>query len=182
MEKNLKPITNDCSMAGLKPAMLPMPYPPIQVQRRNPGYAAILTNDYCGAVSELSAVTQYINNENRLSMENCRLSRILLEIAVAEMMHLQKLGELIVLLGGEVDFSAVRPNGTQAQWTPSCLTLPREVRKMLCADIQAEKDAIAQYKNHIEMIEDECVTAVLRRIIRDEEYHIVMLKALLEEC
>ena len=54
MEKNTKPITNDCSMAGIKPAVLPMPYPPIQAWCRNPGYAAILTNDYCGAVSELS--------------------------------------------------------------------------------------------------------------------------------
>lgn len=43
-------------------------------ERRNPNYAAILTNDYCGAVSELSTVTQYINNENRLCMENCRLA------------------------------------------------------------------------------------------------------------
>ena len=100
MEKNTKPITNDCSMAGIKPAVLPMPYPPIQAWCRNPGYAAILTNDYCGAVSELSAITQYINNENRLCMENCRLARTLLEIAMAEMMHLQKLWELITLLGG----------------------------------------------------------------------------------
>ena len=115
-------------------------------------------------------------------MENCRLARTLLEIAMAEMMHLQKLGELITLLGGEVDFSAIRPNGAQVQWTPSCLSIPRNARKMLCADIQAEKDAIAQYKEHIGMISDECVNAVLRRIIRDEEYHIILLKALLEEC
>ena len=182
MEKNAKPITNDCSMAGIKPAVLHMPYPPIQAWCRNPGYAAILTNDYCGAVSELSAITQYINNENRLCMENCRLARTLLEIAMAEMMHLQKLGELITLLGGEVDFSAIRPNGAQVQWTPSCLSIPRNARKMLCTDIQAEKDAIAQHKEHMGMISDECVNAGLRRIIRDEEYHIILLKALLEEC
>lgn len=182
MEMNTKPITNECSMAGIKPAMLPMPYPLVQVLRRNPGYAAVLTNDYCGAVSELSAVTQYINNENRLCVENCRLSRTLLEIAMAEMMHLQKLGELIVLLGGEVDYSAIRFNGVHVRWTPSFLTLPKNAGKMLCADIQAEKDAIAQYREHIGMIDDECVNAVLRRIIRDEEYHIVMLEALREDC
>ena len=161
--------------------MLPMPYPPIQVQGRNRNYANLLSNDYCGSVSELTAITQYINNENRLCLENCGIARALLEIAVAEMMHLQKLGELIQLLGGEVDFNAVQPNGAQVQWTPSFLSLPRNAGKMLCADIQGEKDAIAQYRKHIGMIEDECVNAVLRRIIRDEEYHIILLQTMLEE-
>lgn len=180
MERNSSLMS--CDMGGIKPAMLDLRYPPIQVERRNPDYAAILSFDYCGPVSELSAITQYINNENRLCLTSCPLARTLLGIAMAEMMHLQKLGELIVLLGGEVDFFAIRPNGAQVQWTPSCLTLPKNVRKMLCADIQAEKDAIAQYKEHIGMIDDECVNAVLRRIIRDEEYHIILLQALLEEC
>ena len=48
---------------------------------------------------ELSAIAQYINNENRMSCERCPLAKTILGIAMAEMMHLQKLGELIVLLG-----------------------------------------------------------------------------------
>lgn len=34
---------------------------------------------------------------------------------------------------------------------------------------------------HIKMIKDNYVTAVLARIIKDEEYHIAMLKALMME-
>lgn len=102
MENKTGPIVNNCSMAGLKPAMLEFPYPPIQVKCRNLSYADLLSVDYCGSVSELTALTQYVNNESRLSMKNCRCAKMLLEIAVAEMMHLQKLGELIFLLGGEV--------------------------------------------------------------------------------
>jgi len=34
---------------------------------------------------------------------------------------------------------------------------------------------------HIGMIGDECVKAVLERIIKDEEYHIMILQVLLEE-
>ncbi len=52
---------------------------------------------------------------------------------------------------------------------------------MLCADVEAEKDAIAQYKAHIRKINDEYVNAVLRRIIRDEAYHIMLLEGMLEE-
>ncbi len=181
MEKNRNPITNDCSMSGIRPAMLDLPYPPIQVQCRNQDYAALLAFDYCGSVSELSAITQYINNENRLYLWDCRMARTLLGIAMAEMMHLQKLGELIQLLGGEVGYTVTQPGGKQVLWTPECLVLSRDARRMLCADVEAEKDAIAQYKAHIRKINDEYVNAVLRRIIRDEAYHIMLLEGMLEE-
>ena len=59
-------------------------------------------------MSELSAITQYINNQNRMSCEKCPLAKMILGIAVAEMMHLQKLGELIDLLGGEVDYAVMK--------------------------------------------------------------------------
>lgn len=46
------------------------------------------------------------------------------------------------------------------------------------ADIEAEREAINQYKMHIKMINDDCVNAVLARIIKDEEYHIMILQSL----
>ena len=181
MEPNRNHMSNDCDMSGIKPAMLELRYPPVQVERRNPEYAGILAFDYCGPVSELSAITQYINNENRLCLTACPLARTLLGIALAEMMHLQKLGELIQLLGGEVSFSARQPDRRQLLWTPDYLSLSRDARRMLCAAIEAERDAIAQYEAHMRKIKDECVNAVLRRIVRDEEYHIVLLRGLMEE-
>ena len=143
MEKNRNPITNDCSMSNIRPAILDLPYPPIQVQCRNQDYAALLAFDYCGSVSELSAITQYINNE--------------------------------------VSFAVTQPGGKQTLWTPEYLVLSRDARRMLCADVEAERDAIAQYRAHIRNINDEFVNAVLRRIIRDEEYHIMLLQGLLGE-
>lgn len=101
---------------------------------------------------------------------------------MAEMMHLEKLGELIVLLGGNIDFTARLRNGRQMLWTPEYLTLPENAKRMLLADIEAEQAAINQYQLHIGMIQDDCVNAVLTRIIMDEEYHIMILKALLAEA
>ena len=103
MEKTRKTLKNECSMSGIRPAVLELPYPPIEVMCRNRDYADMLQYDYCGSVSELSAITQYINNENRMCLTDCRFARTILGIAMAEMMHLQKLGELICLLGGEVE-------------------------------------------------------------------------------
>ena len=174
-------LVNTCSFAGVKPIMVDLPYPSIQVEEKNQVYANLLSLDYCGAVSELSAITQYINNENRLSNEKCPIAKTILGIAMAEMMHLQKLGELICLLGGNVDFIAKQQNGRHRMWTPEYLTIPEQPRKMLLADIEAEKAAINQYKMHINMIKDNYINAVLARIIMDEEYHIVLLQALLKE-
>ena len=52
---------------------------------------------------------------------------------------------------------------------------------MLLADIEAERDAINQYQMHINMINDPYVNAVLVRIIKDEEYHIMLLQMMMEE-
>ena len=179
MEEIQKVITNTCNFAGTKPIMADLPYPAIQVSAQNQMYADLLSIDYCGAVSELSAITQYINNENRLSMELCSIAKTILGIAMAEMMHLQKLGELIRLLGGNVDYIARQPNGRKRMWTPEHLKLPENARAMILADIEDEKAAISQYKMHIKAIKDPYVNAILERIILDEEYHIMILQALL---
>ena len=158
-----------------------LPYPPIQVKEKNRAYADLLSVDYCGSVSELSAITQYINNENRLSFGMCQTAQTLLGIASAERVHLQKLGEMIILLGGQVDFIAKMRGGRRQMCTPGYLNIPDNVKKMLLADMEAEKAAINQYEAHIRMINDCYVNAVLARIIKDEEYHLMLLQTLLEE-
>ena len=75
MERNRNLSVNNCSLQNVRPIMVDLPYPPIQVRGRNPRYAELLQVDYCGSVSELSAVLQYINNENRMSDEHCSLIR-----------------------------------------------------------------------------------------------------------
>lgn len=177
MDRSRNPIGNNCSLQGVRPIMVDLPYPPVQVRGKNPRYAELLMVDYCGSVSELSAVLQYINNENRMSGEHCSLIQTILGIAMAEMVHLQKLGELIHLLGGNVCFEAKQPDGL---WSPSCLTLPQYIPQMLKADIEAEEAAIRQYEMHIHGIQDDYVNAVLKRIIQDEEYHIMILQSLLK--
>ena len=180
MEENAHVLKSNFQINGVRPIMMDLPYPPLEVKGRNQAYANLLSIDYCGSVSELSAVTQYINNENRLSSEHCALARMILGIAMAEMMHLQKLGELIYLLGGEVDFTARHPGGKGKMWTPAYLDIPGNAKEMLRADIEAEKAAVSQYRKHIGMIDDSCVNATLARIIADEEYHIMLLQDLLK--
>lgn len=178
-KKNL--LTNDCNLASVKPAIMELPYPPVQVMGKNKNYADLLGIDYCGAVSELSTIAQYINHENRMSYEKCSAAKIILSIAMAEMIHLQKLGELIFLLGGNVDYTARYQNGQQKLWTPAYISMPDNMKKMVWDDIEGEKKAIQQYRMHIKMIQDNNVREVLARIIKDEEYHIMLLRTLMGE-
>lgn len=175
------PLECHCNMTGLKPIMMDLPYPPIQVKEPNRNYVNLLSVDYCGSVSELSAITQYINNENRLICQKCSIARTLLGIAMAEMMHLNMLGELMHLLGGPIDYIARQPGKRPAMWSPSYLTLSEQAPQMLRDNIESEKAAINQYRMHMNVIKDENINAVLARIIKDEEYHIMILQALLKE-
>lgn len=181
MEEKGNVLVNTCNFMDVKPIMMDLPYPPVQVSGKNQSYAHLLSIDYCGSVSEMSAITQYINNENRLACEKCPLAKTILGIAMAEMIHLQKLGELIFLLGGNIGFTVKQKDGRPKMWTPEYLTIPENVKRMLFADIESEKAAINQYRMHIKMINDSRVNAVLARIIKDEEYHIMLLQALVKE-
>lgn len=176
-----KSMGSDCDFSGIKPVMMELPYPPLEVTAKNPSYAELLTVDYCGVVSELSSVAQYINNENRLACEKCSIAKTLLGMAICEMIHMQKLGVLITLLGGNISYTANGRNGRPTVWTPSSLNLPSVCSEMLEADIETEISVINQYEMHISWIQDERVNAVLRRMIQDEEYHIMMLRTLAKE-
>lgn len=181
IEERENQLVNSCNFSSVKPIMMELPYPPIRVREKNPAYANLLSMDYCGAVSELSAITQYINNENRLSLQKCSIAKIILGIALAEMIHLQKLGELMILLGGSPDFTARSSDGRQRMWSPQFVPIAGNLREMLYEGIEAEKQAIDQYRMHIKRIDDNNINAVLKRIIQDEEYHIMILQALLKE-
>lgn len=170
-------LQNNCSFGGVAPLNLPLPYPPIQAREQNQFYANLLTLDYCGSVSELTAAIQYIHGESCLCCQNCGMSKTIVGMAVAEMIHLQKLGEMILLLGGHIDFSIKTRTGTQ-MWTPEYTNLADGKDKIIAANLEAEHAAIEQYQHHMSLIEDDYVNALLARIIQDEEYHIMMLQML----
>ncbi len=181
MQEKVFPLLNECNFASVKPIMMELPYPSIQVREKNQSHAELLSIDYCGSVSEMSAITQYINNENHLSLEKCSAAKTILGIAMAEMIHLQKLGQLILLLGGSVDFVARYRDGRQKMWTPQYLRFTENPREMMLGGIEDEKAAIEQYSIHMKRINDDGVNAILARIIKDEEYHIMLLQALANE-
>ncbi len=158
---------------------LPIPYPPVEVRCPNPAYAALLQKAYAGHVSEFTAIAQYFYHHIQLKGCYPDVAEALEEIAIQEMHHLELLAECIVKLGGDPVLAVSTRKGVQ-WWRGNMADCSKQFSLMLLKDIQGEYAAIADYRSIISCIDDECVIALLERIILDEEEHIRRLSAMLE--
>ena len=90
------------------------------------------------------------------------------------MHHLEMLGKIIILLGGEPGYWI--NNKKKNYWSSKLVDYDlSSIKNILTVDIQDEKAAIKQYKETITQIDDKYINAVLKRIILDEEFHIQLL-------
>ncbi|MCX7615028.1 MAG: ferritin-like domain-containing protein [Clostridiales bacterium] len=154
-------------------------YPEINIQEPNEKAAKLLLNDYAGHVSEFGAIAQYIFHMITLEKEYPDVSDALRGIAIVEMDHLDRLGDLIKELGTLPEFKGCE-HGKVTYWnaTPKNVNYSTSVKKALLADISAEIKAIEQYEEHIKQIDDDRIISLLQRIILDEQIHIEILTSL----
>ena len=93
------------------------------------------------------------------------------KIAITEMRHAEKIGERIVVLGGEIE-----------EEVPSS-TLGASIREILEIDKDQEKAAIELYKRIIEMAKkegDNITGTIFKKILKDEMEHHKTFSNLLE--
>lgn len=161
---------------------LDMPYPNIMVEKKNSYYADILSDDYAGKVSELTAVMLY-SYQHFLKFDTDEdFSKTIEEIANVEMLHMEMLGKIIKLLGKDPVYSTCEASrGDCIMWNANNVNYTSDLRQMLKADINSEKQAIVNYKHHLNLIDDKYIKAVLSRIILDEQHHLEIFETLLEQ-
>lgn len=157
---------------------LPVPYPSVQTEGKNLYYASLLTNDYAGVVSEMSAVTGYMYQHFITS--NAKIADTLKCISVVEMRHLGFIGELITAFGGNPRI-AVQSGCKSTYWNAQYISYETNPKCYLKENIANERVAIANYNIRMNQICDRFVQALLERIILDEENHIKLFSALLDE-
>ena len=141
------------------------PYPMVG-KGSDPNTVKMLKEDYAGAVSEMTAVAQYIY-QNILSTDDESFANAVLQIAIVEMSHLDMLGDAILALGGNPTFG----NGS-IFWQPSSVNYSKTLPEMLMADINAESQAIVNYETHASQTTNADVKALLERIVQDEQLHL----------
>lgn len=155
-----------------------VPYPPVKTEGKNQNYAALLTNDFAGSVSEMSAVTNYIFQS--LITRNKEIAETMKCISMVEMHHMDMLGELIVCFGSSPKIGAV--SGCSIRyWNGQYLCYDEDPLSYLKVNIANENKAIETYKGRITQINDCYAKKVIERIIMDEEHHIMLFQGLLKK-
>ncbi len=160
---------------------LDIPYPEVRVEEKNPYYADLLSEDYAGRSSETTATLLYSYQHFNTFDSNEEFSKIIEEIAIVEMKHLEMLGKTIKLLGKEPIYKTCEASrGDCVMWTASNIDYSTRLKEMLEVDIAAESKAIKIYESHKRLIKDKYIKNMLDRIILDEKRHLEIFKSLYE--
>jgi bacterioferritin len=120
-----------------------------------------------GSEQKLSKPDKFVSSHKLFFLPGITLKRI----AITEMRHAEKIGERIIVLGGEIE-----------EEVPSS-TLGASIWEILEIDKDQEKAAIELYKRIIEMATkegDDITAAMFKKILKDEEGHHKTFSSLLE--
>lgn len=155
-----------------------IPYPKIQVERKDIEIAKDLLNAYAGRVSEDSAIHDYVFQ--MMMQDNEDIKKILKGISIVEMHHLEILGKLIYALGLTPLFASVEENHTK-WFSGEYVNYEKNWEQTLRDNIYQEEAAIRNYEKIILKTKDENVKHILKRIILDERVHIEIFTKLLAQ-
>lgn len=156
------------------------PYPPIQVAEPNLQYAQLLAIDLASAQSEITSIMQYVYQSWRLHGPYQKVGEVMECIARVEMHHMEILGKLITLLGGDPKYMSVQHN-CPTIWQANMVAYSGNLRQMMQQNIVLEQAAINTYLRQCQMIQDPCIQAILQRIIEDEKVHLAIFHKYLTE-
>lgn len=156
-----------------------LPYPSLSALRPSLCDLSIISADYAGLTSELTAITQYVYHQLRMKKEGLTpVGQTLLSIAMVEMRHLNLLGTAILQLGGDPIFYDQRPC-TCAPWSGSWVDYCGDVPAMLRSDLRLEQATIQAYLKQAKQVSQPVLAELLERIVVDERLHVAKLEGLL---
>lgn len=147
------------------------PYPPIKVCEPNLKYAQMLSCDLAAPKSEFTTITQYIYQNWILNSNYREIADIIARISIVEMHHLDILGQLIILLGGNPRYIALYPNGYNI-WNGNLVNYTLDIKQILRNNIENEKIAQDEYISQSKTIKDEYICKILERLALDEKLHV----------
>ena len=146
---------------------LNLPYPQVEgvaTERE----VLCLYDFYAGRFSELTAITTYVYQS--VILGDCSLSKLLNEISLVEMEHLNLLAKALVVFGADPVFT-----GKYNYFSCDYTNYSKDVRDFLTTNIQWEMDAEKQYKKLANETQNQSLSQLLTRIAMDEEMHAKLL-------
>lgn len=151
------------------------PYPEIVDATPSLKTVNIIKNLMSSQESELTAVLQYFYQSSISKDIEKEISDVLEEISIVEMMHLELLSHAIVDFGGEPRYE----NSIGYSFSANAVNYSTNLKKILDINIAGEEKAIESYKKAIDMVDNESLKSLFRRIIEDEKLHIKIFNYLM---
>lgn len=124
---------------------------------------------------ELTAILNYVYQSTVTNKIKDDVAKVLEEIAVVEMTHLDMLMLAICDFGGNPKYK----DAMGVPFNANCIKYQGKLKDMLQANIIAETEAIENYKKGIKLVENESLKKLFARIILDEECHLKIFNFLL---
>lgn len=150
-------------------------YPEITNAKNDPNTVAILKNLASSAnASELLGILTYVFQSVVADKSAEDIAKVLEEISVVEMTHLDMLLHAITEFGGVPKYE----DAMGRQFHTNYINYNLRLKDMLDQNIMAETRAIENYSNAINKVSNESLKALFARIIEDEECHIKIFKYL----
>ncbi|WP_195986056.1 ferritin-like domain-containing protein [Clostridium sp. D33t1_170424_F3] len=159
----------------------PEPYPPIKVEGKNKLYAGLMHGNLVASASEMTAVCQYLYDSWILESQRPDAAKTMHAIAKVEMHHLDIFGNLVRELGGDPTY-AVQFRQRKQVWNGGYVSNHKNFFHLMQRNLLAEQDTIAKYLRQASMIQDSNISAILRRIVLDEQVHVQIFRSFLDEC
>ena len=166
-----------------KPLIAQSPYPSVKDFTCDPRSARILASAYASSCGELNSTLQYMYQSfvfNHANEE--QTAQLLKSIAIAEMIHIDLLGNALINLGAQPIFT-FQPPVPFNFYSTKFVAYSSRFAEMLEDDIIAERHAIADYNKMLCKLKDERVSQLVSRLIEDEELHLqAFIKAREQYC
>lgn len=158
-----------------------VPFPDLTCITADASSVGIIAPAYASECGELNAMLQYQYHRIQLFQQGYAdfAERVSL-IAEQETRHLNILGNMLYRLGTAPVYVAYPPYPANFYAT-RCISYAHAPQKIFVDDIAAEQSAIGAYKSMLNRLTNECVAAVIKRILMDEKAHLEEFKAMLSE-
>ena len=164
---------------------------PVEVERPNPQYAALLQEQLGGANGELKSALQYLSQSFRIHDPEIR--DLFLDIAAEELGHMEMVAQTINLLNGhDVDAAQVPAgeiqthvllglnpgliNASGYSWTADYVTVTGDLCADLLSNIASEQRAKVVYQYLYRQIDDKKVKETIDFLLNREEAHNAMFR------
>ena len=168
-----------------------MLFHPVEIEKPNPQYAALLQEQLGGANGELKAAMQYMSQSFRI--KDPEIKDLFLDIAAEELGHKDMVAQTIHLLGAhDVDASAVPAgeieshvllglnpgliNASGYSWTGDYVTVTGDLCADLLSNIASEQRAKVVYEYLYRQIGDRKVRETIDFLLNREEAHNAMFR------